>query len=136
MSDFNPMINAIDIIQAYPGNLKLMRMKGKGNFFISARDFLVINHVIFDSKTGIIESISGSVEDPRCPPDKNFIRADTKIMGTRLAPMSDGKTYMLSIAMSDPKGSVPDMFKSSMSKKQASRSETINNAFKKRFKIK
>ena len=136
MSDFNPMIKEIDVLQAYPGNLKLLRMKGKGNFLITARDFLVINHVIFDSTTGIIETISGSVEDPRCPPDKKFIRADMKITGTRLTPMSDGKTCMLSISMSDPKGSVPDMFKSSMSKKQASRSETINKAFKKRFKIK
>lgn len=136
MHDYNDIINELDLLQTYPGNLKLLRMKGKGSFFVGARDFTIVNHVKYDSTTGVIETVSGSVEDPKCPPDKKFVRAYMKIMGTRFTPTNDGKTYMITISMADPKGSVPNMFKGSAGKQQSTRANLINKNFKKRFGIK
>eukprot|EP00826_Nyctotherus_ovalis_P046354 TRINITY_DN522_c0_g1_i10.p1 TRINITY_DN522_c0_g1~~TRINITY_DN522_c0_g1_i10.p1 ORF type:complete len:411 (-),score=133.51 TRINITY_DN522_c0_g1_i10:149-1381(-) len=133
ISDYNEIIKEILIIDQYPVNMKLMRMMGKGSTFVSARDFLVINHITLNGANGTIESVNGSVEDPRCPVDKKYVRAHMKIMGTRLIPTAAGETDVITISMADPKGSIPNMFKTSAGKQQSTRANLIAKGFRKRF---
>lgn len=133
ISDYNDLIKETTIIEEYPTNMKLMRMRGKGSFVVDAREFLVINHVTFNGTNGTIEAVSGSVEDDRCPLEKKFVRAYMRIMGTRLIPTATGETEIITISMADPKGNIPNMFKNSAGKQQSTRANLIAKGFKKRF---
>lgn len=129
--DFSGLVKSADVVQQYTGNLSLVRMRGEGSMFMSAREFLVAKHCVMNAD-GSIEVVSGSVEDARCPLDKDFIRADMKISGTRYTP-AQGGTEVVTISIADPKGSIPSLFKNSAAKQQTSKVNLIAKAFKKRF---
>eukprot|EP00826_Nyctotherus_ovalis_P052129 TRINITY_DN6570_c0_g2_i3.p1 TRINITY_DN6570_c0_g2~~TRINITY_DN6570_c0_g2_i3.p1 ORF type:complete len:313 (+),score=97.58 TRINITY_DN6570_c0_g2_i3:510-1448(+) len=130
-SDFSGLVKNAAVIQQYPVNMSLVRMRGEGSMFMSAREFLVAKHCAMNAD-GSIEVVSGSTEDARCPLDKDFIRADMKISGTRYTPVQGG-TEVVTISIADPKGSIPSFFKNSAAKQQTSKVNLIAKAYKKRF---
>lgn len=133
MKELNQMIKDFVLVESYPVNMNLMKMIGKGNFIVSARDFVCIDHVTMDSTTGCIEKVSLSVEDSRCPPDSKFVRGEIKISAQRIMPNKNGGCNLVIVSLSDPKGSIPNMIKKSAAKKQGERFETILKTFYKKF---
>jgi len=127
------MAKEIKELERYPANISLFRMMSKSMFVVSARDLLLMQHIILDSNTGRLESVTASIEDPICPPDENFVRGEMKILGLRVTPAESGKSNVMIISMANPKGSIPDMIKSTIAKKQAGRINSMLNAFLKRF---
>eukprot|EP00826_Nyctotherus_ovalis_P044686 TRINITY_DN4843_c0_g4_i1.p2 TRINITY_DN4843_c0_g4~~TRINITY_DN4843_c0_g4_i1.p2 ORF type:complete len:130 (+),score=32.31 TRINITY_DN4843_c0_g4_i1:430-819(+) len=127
------MAKEVRHLKTYKENLSMFRMMGKGNLIVSARDFLVLQHRTLDSGTGRLESVLGSVEDPLCPPDSNYVRGEMKLLGIRVTPREDGRSDVMIISLANPKGSIPDMFKSKAAKKQAERIKTMLAVFNKRF---
>jgi len=131
--DYNDLIKETIVIDQYPVNMRMLRLRGKGSFLVGAREFLTINHFTLNATNGIIEVVNGSIEDERCPTEKNYVRGYMRIMGTRLTPTSTGETDVITISMVDPKGSIPNMFKTSAGKQQSTRVNLIDKGFKKRF---
>jgi len=95
------------VLKKLPLNMKVLRFVQKGNLISASRDYLVLNHVIMDPKVGSIETISGSIDDPICPPQEDCIRADIKIMGVRIVPTENNKIEVTMMSMVESKGNLP-----------------------------
>ena len=134
MKDWNEHAGEMKTLADYPFNAKLIRSIGKGSFIVSARDMVSLHSITMNSATGCLERVSASVEDPRCPIDKDYVRAHIKMAGTRAKPVEGGSEVSI-VTMMNPSGYVPDMFKSKMAKKMAGRLDLMTNAYKKRFGI-
>ena len=57
-------------IEVYPANMRLALWNFKGKLFVSNRDFVLLQHSIFNEDGSINVAVS-SVEDPRAPPTDN-----------------------------------------------------------------
>ena len=132
IKDHSGLAKDVNVIQKYPVNMSLVRMRGERKMFMSAREFVTIKHFTLNSD-GSIEVVSGSVEDEKCPLDKDYVRGDMKISGTRFVPVGNGETEMTTISIADPKGSIPNLIKSTAAKQQVSKVGLISQAFHKRF---
>lgn len=133
MKEVNEMMKEVVLIEDYKVNMELLRMVGKGMFVVSARDFVCLGHTIMDSSKGIIEKVSASVEDSRCPVDPDYVRGEIKISAMRFTANKSGGTDVMIVSMSDPKGSIPNMFKKGAPKKQIERMETVLKKYYKKF---
>jgi len=86
-----------------------------------------------DVETGILETVSGSIEDPEYPPEPGYIRGTTKILATRLTPNNDHETDVVTISMVNMNGKIPNDLKLRAGEHQASRVKLIEKTFKTRF---
>eukprot|EP00826_Nyctotherus_ovalis_P019074 TRINITY_DN15821_c0_g1_i1.p1 TRINITY_DN15821_c0_g1~~TRINITY_DN15821_c0_g1_i1.p1 ORF type:complete len:384 (+),score=111.51 TRINITY_DN15821_c0_g1_i1:153-1304(+) len=133
MKDVNEMMKEVILIEDYKVNMELLKMVGKGMLVVSARDFVCLGHTVMDSSKGVIEKVSASIEDPRCPVNSDYVRGEIKISAMRFTPNESGGSDVIIVSMSDPKGSIPNMFKKGAPKKQIERMETVLKKYYKKF---
>eukprot|EP00831_Metopus_contortus_P040749 TRINITY_DN31931_c0_g1_i1.p2 TRINITY_DN31931_c0_g1~~TRINITY_DN31931_c0_g1_i1.p2 ORF type:complete len:134 (+),score=17.33 TRINITY_DN31931_c0_g1_i1:63-464(+) len=105
----------------------------KGKLFVSNRDFLMIEHMIMDKKTGAIRIAVTTVEDPRAPPVKGVVRAKVFVSGYHINPLPGNKCQIIFAGQFDMAGSLPTFVQNMVNKRQGRKSRMICKAFANRF---
>ena len=114
-------------------NMKLIYIANNDTLMISARDYLMLNHVNMNLGTGVLETVTGSVKDPSYPAKPKTVRGEAKIIGMRLTPSKRTETELITISMIDPRGRIPKKMRINSGEQQATRVRVIANTFKNRF---
>ncbi len=119
-------------IESFPANMRIMHFIFKGNFFVSNRDFVMLQYTTYEPD-GTIKVAIGSIEDPRVPPAKDPVRARTLIGGFLIKPAGEGKSELTYVTQVDLAGSIPQMLQNTVAKGQSQKALMIADNFAKRF---
>ncbi|TPX68871.1 hypothetical protein SpCBS45565_g02823 [Spizellomyces sp. 'palustris'] len=97
-----------DTVEWLNPNEQVFRSLQKGQFPVSGRDICGLQVTVFDARSSTTYIVATSVNDPLVPVDPKRVRADLKVAGWILQPVSNGGgvsiTYIVNV---DPKGSIP-----------------------------
>ncbi|KRX02260.1 hypothetical protein PPERSA_04882 [Pseudocohnilembus persalinus] len=97
----------------------LARNQVKGQFTIKARDFMILQKIIYQDDVNYLV-VSGTTEfDQKYPPKKNVVRGIIYFGGWVVEKINDNQSKAIFMANSDPKGGLPTMVKKIACSKQA-----------------
>ena len=122
------------MIEELPLNMKLLKIENNSTLIVEARDYIVLNYTIINTDDESMIVLNGSIEDPCCPIDDDYIRGDIKIAGIKVIPTKNGESTIMTISVTDYKGFIPDKIKVKIGKQQSTKINSILSGFKKRFR--
>eukprot|EP01017_Pseudomicrothorax_dubius_P048957 TRINITY_DN9021_c0_g1_i27.p1 TRINITY_DN9021_c0_g1~~TRINITY_DN9021_c0_g1_i27.p1 ORF type:complete len:457 (-),score=59.98 TRINITY_DN9021_c0_g1_i27:156-1526(-) len=133
--EYNPSIEANDLIESVASGVKIIWQKLKSAMVVSARDLIILLYNL-KAEDGTFYILAQSTEYPERPPTKEAVRA-ILVIGAWILKRSEGnanKTRCIYIAKADLKGNVPKGIVNTVVKNQAFLMLDVEKAYWKRRK--
>ena len=109
------LVDRVEEVERLPHETRVLHLRYKPVFLISARDFVICEHTAhFES--GLIINLFGSVVDERVPEEAKIVRADL-LAGFALEPAEEG-TRVIYVSQRDLKGKIPSWVLSKVAMQQ------------------
>lgn len=88
-----------------------MRNELKGVLLVAGRDFVLVNGTVYKGNTTVLVAKSVNELDEQYPPPKKIVRGEILIAGWIIEKIDEKKCKGTFMAVSDPKGGVPQSVK-------------------------
>eukprot|EP00357_Protocruzia_adherens_P031788 CAMPEP_0114990712 /NCGR_PEP_ID=MMETSP0216-20121206/10959_1 /TAXON_ID=223996 /ORGANISM="Protocruzia adherens, Strain Boccale" /LENGTH=585 /DNA_ID=CAMNT_0002353939 /DNA_START=49 /DNA_END=1806 /DNA_ORIENTATION=+ len=124
-----------EYVEAYPENLKLTHEHFKGQWPVSGRDFCILGGTVV-RQDGRILIVGSSIESPKIPTVRKYVRGHLHIGGWMLEPLEDEEAVRCTYGqMTDLGGSIPSSFIAMLAKDQAQVVRGLRIALKKKGQL-
>ena len=118
-SEYDDMFKEASDIDVYPCNCKMINQRFKGKWPTKSRDFLMLSQEVYMDDGTIYVVASSFPDDAKCPPHKDYVRAQVIIGAWEFKPAEGGKSYVTYISHTDLCGKIPKILSNSVFKKQS-----------------